>query len=260
MTITLQVFIFIFGIIVGSFINAVLWRLRTKESFVFGRSYCPRCQHELFAIDLLPLFSYLLLRGRCRYCRNKISWSYFIIELVMGVMFLLAAQRLLPSDLLQLSAESLSHLLLTWYLLAVLTVVFVFDLRYMLILRSVTLPAAILAAAANLALGMSWQKIFLGIVVCAGFFWLQRLLSGGRWIGGGDVQLGILMGAALGFPIVLVAMFLSYIVGAVFGVALLSLQHKGWKSELPFGTFLSAATAACLLYGQHILNWYFGLL
>ncbi len=206
------------------------------------------------------MLSYLALLGKCRYCAKKINPSYFIVELTVGILFLLAALRFFEPGLAAIPAMALANLLLSWYLIAILAVVFVFDLKYMLILRSVTLPAAAIALAANLALGVEFWRLGLGILVCAGFFWLQRVLSHGKWIGGGDVHLGVLMGAALGYPYVLVAMFLAYIFGAVIGILLLSLRRKGWKSELPFGTFLAAATVMVLLYGSEITKWYFGLL
>ncbi len=254
-----QVFVFVFGAIIGSFLNAVLWRLRTKESFIFGRSYCPHCRHELAAVDLVPIVSYLLLGGKCRYCKKTISPSYLAVELTMGALFLLAALSVLPAGIPVDLSLALPRLLLYWYLIGVFVLVFVFDLRYMMILRSVTLPAAALAALANLALGMNIFALILAAAVGCGFFYLQLVLSKGRWIGGGDVWLGLLMGAALGWPGVLVALFLAYVSGAVFGLALLAMRKKTLQSQLPFGTFLSAAAVLTLLYGERIVAWYLGL-
>ncbi|MFH1046669.1 MAG: prepilin peptidase [Patescibacteria group bacterium] len=260
MTIHLQVFIFVFGTIIGSFLNAVIWRLRTRESFMSGRSYCPHCRHVLAPVDLMPIVSFLLLRGRCRYCSVKISCSYVIVEMTVGLLFLLAALSLIGTGTLDIPVMSLARLLLVWYLIAIFAIVFVFDLKYMLILRSVTFPAAIIALAGNIALGMDFWRPLAGMAVCAGFFHLQYVLSRGKWIGGGDVQLGLLMGAALGFPGVLVAMLLAYVSGALVGVGLLAGKKKGWKSELPFGTFLAAASVLVLLYGDSIVRWYFSLI
>ena len=256
----LQAFIFAFGAVIGSFLNCVIWRLRTRESFLHGRSYCPKCRHALSAADLVPLLSYLLLRGKCRYCALRIDPSYFLIEAVTGLLFLLVALVSLPSGAAMIGAAAMAELILGWFLVAVLVIVFVFDLRYMLIPRSLTLPAAVLALAANLALGDDILMAAVGIAVGGGFFWLQRVLSRGKWVGGGDVNLGLLMGAALGFPSVLVALFFAYIIGALFGVAMMAARRKNMKSEIPFGTFLSASTIFTMLYGQAALNWYLGLL
>lgn len=255
-----QIFIFIFGTVIGSFLNAVVWRLHARESFLSGRSYCPHCNHPLSALDLLPILSFLLLRGRCRHCSVRINHSYLFVELIVGLLFLLSALELMPTGSSAIGLAVLAKLLLYWYAIAVLTVVFVFDLKYMLILRKVTFPAAVLVFLANWALGMEVWRLLVGIAACAGFFYLQRLLSNGRWIGGGDVQLGIFMGALLGFPQVLVAMFIAYLSGSLIGIVLLSAKRKGWKSELPFGTFLAASTVLVMLYGEQILQWYFGLM
>lgn len=253
----LQVFIFTFGAIVGSFLNAVIWRLRTNESFVGGRSYCPNCRHRLSPFDLVPILSYLLLRGRCRYCRMGICPSYLIVEAVTGLIFLLFAMQAFSGGI---ETDQLARLLLNWYVTAVMVIVFVYDQKYMLIPRSVTLPAVILAFFGNLALGTDVLHLIMGVLIGGGFFWLQRVLSKGRWVGGGDVHLGLAMGAALSFPLILVALFMAYVVGAVVSVGLLTLGNKAWKSEIPFGTFLSAACVVTLLYGSQILGWYLGLM
>ena len=258
MSIIGQVFIFAFGAMVGSFLNAVLWRLRCQESFIVGRSYCPECRHNLAALDLVPIVSYLLLGGKCRYCRKPISPSYLLVEIAAGTLFLLAAiQAAVGRDVL--SPAFLPQLLLYWYFIAVLILVFVYDLRYMLILPSVTIPAAIIAIIGNLALGRSWWSLLLGCFIGAGFFYLQLVLSRGEWIGGGDVYLGFLLGAILGWPLVLVALFLAYVSGASVGLILLTSKKKTLKSQLAFGTFLSAATVVSMLYGNSILLWYLGI-
>lgn len=252
-----QVFVFIFGTAIGSFTNAVIWRLRTGESFVLGRSYCPHCHHELSALDLIPTLSYLLLRGRCRYCRKGIHPQYLLMELAMGAIFLAFALKDLPYMIV--GAHSLMSLLLHWYIAAILVIVFVFDLRYMLILRSVTVPATVLAILGNFALGMSPLKIAAGCAIGGGFFWLQYVASKGRWIGGGDMYLGLLMGAVLGWPGILLALMIAYVSGAVIGVGLLATKKKSMQSQLPFGTFLAAATLIVMLWGDRILSWYLGL-
>ena len=252
-----QVFIFAFGTVIGSFLNAVLWRLRTRESFIVGRSYCPHCRHELAAVDLVPLFSYLLLGGKCRYCRRAISPSYILVETATGLLFLLAALRWLPAEGAA-SGLVLARLLLDWYFLAVLVIVFVFDLRYMMILPAVVLPAAVIAFLGNLALGQSWLALLLGAAIGGGFFYAQLVLSRGQWIGGGDIYLGLLLGAMLGWSSLLVTLFLAYVSGAIVGVGLLLAKRKTMKSQIPFGTFLAAAAAVTLLYGDRLLLWYLG--
>ncbi|MFA6603415.1 MAG: prepilin peptidase [Patescibacteria group bacterium] len=255
MSIAEQVFIFFFGAVIGSFLNAVIWRLRTRESFIVGRSYCPQCRETLEAVDLVPIVSYLMLCGRCRHCRKAIGPQYLWVELAVAAAFLLAARVWPP-----VAAFGISHLLLAWYAIAILTVVFVYDLRYFLVLRSVTLPATVILALGNLWLGYRWSLLAIGMIVAGGFFWLQHTLSKGRWVGGGDMYIGLLMGAILGWPMVLVALLLAYVSGAAVGLVLLAAKRKQLKSQLPFGPFLAAATLVTLLYGQPLVDWYLGLL
>ena len=254
----LTAFIFAFGAVIGSFLNAVLWRLHSGESFVRGRSHCPACSHALAVLDLIPILSWLTLGGKCRYCRKGIGMSYLVIELATGALFVLAVRSIAGFGIID--ATDLATVLFRWYLIATLVVVFVFDLRHMLILRSVTTPAIILAAVGSLALGMNPFSLLVGMAFGGGFFWLQYFLSKGRWVGGGDIQLGLLMGAILGWPMTMAAIFMAYITGAIYGIAVLAMRRKGWKSEVPFGTFLSASTVAIMLWGEQIVVWYFGLL
>ena len=250
--------IFVFGTVIGSFLNAVIWRLRTGESVVIGRSYCPSCGHTLSPWDLIPAISYLLLRGRCRYCRKSIGAHYLAVEVSTGLLFLALAYL----DLAQgpIDQQSLVRLLVHWYFAAILTIIFVYDLRYMMILPKVAVPATIIALGANLALGQSPLLLVASALGAAGFFWFQLVVSRGKWIGGGDIYLGALMGAMLGFPGTLVALFLAYVSGAVVGSLLILARRKTWKSEVPFGTFLAAATAVTLLVGERLVNWYLGFL
>lgn len=255
----LSVFFFGFGAVIGSFVNALLWRLHAGESVAHGRSYCPHCRHTLGPVDLVPIVSYLLLRGRCRYCRKNIDVQYLLIELALGLAFLVIAVVTLPVGS-TLAWTDLAQLLLRWYLAAVLLIVFVFDFRHMLVLPSVTLPATIIAAAANVALGLPWQSVALGCAFGAGLFWLQYVLSRGAWIGDGDIYLGLLLGAMLGFRGTLLAIFLAYIAGAIIGLFLIVTKKLNRKSQVPFGTFLAAAAFVAMLYGDRIIDWYSGLL
>lgn len=253
-----QVFIFTFGAVIGSFLNAVTWRLRTKESFIRGRSYCPQCRHDLAAVDLVPIVSYLLLGGRCRYCRRPISPHYPAVEAAVGLLFLLSALSLAPDGFL--APATFGRLLLDWYLISVLVLVFMQDLKYLTIYPSVVLPAAGAAFLADLALGVEPWRPIAGAVAVAGFFWLQFVVSRGRWIGGGDIYLGVLIGAMLGWPAAFLALLLAYVSGALVGVVLLAMKKKTLGSQLPFGTFLSAAAVAVMLYGAAAMEWYLGLM
>ncbi|MFH0873482.1 MAG: prepilin peptidase [Candidatus Komeilibacteria bacterium] len=253
----MYVVIFLFGLIFGSFLNAVIYRLHVGESWVHGRSKCVKCKKVLGTWDLIPILSWLYLRGRCRYCQKKISWQYPLVELATAVAFV-AAYSVAGVEL-GLAQAWLQAV--TWMIYALfLIIIFVFDWKYYLILDAVIYPAAVMAFILNLFLGVSWSSMLLAAIIGAGFFWLQYILSRGTWIGAGDIRLGGLMGLMLGWPGILVALFIAYVVGSIVGIILIIAGRKKWGQQIPFGTFLSLATFVILLYGQPILQWYLNYL
>lgn len=246
MTLLILVTTFIFGLAIGSFGNAVIYRLRVGTSPFRGRSRCPHCKHELSAADLIPIISFLWLRGRCRYCGKPISWQYPLVELVMGLIALIMVVRF------GLSVQSAVGTILSAFLL----VIFVYDLRHQLILDRVSIPALVAALIGSLVLGRQLSSIALGLASGAGFFLVQYVLSKGRWIGGGDIRLGGVLGAGLGWPLVVVCLVLAYLSGAVVAAGLIAIKKKSWSSLIPFGTFLSAAGVVTFLWGGDLLAWY----
>lgn len=241
---------FIFGLIIGSFLNALIWRIYVRRSVVKGRSICPECKHVLVAKDLVPLLSFMWQQGRCRYCHERISWQYPLVELSVAVVF---AALVGTFGLSWVSA---------WYALVVclLLIIFVLDLRYSIIPDSVSLPLLVVGALSIWTVGLPWTDMLIGVAVGAGFFLLQWVVSKGKWIGDGDIRLGAAMGALLGWKLLLVALFLAYVVGALVGVVLLARRKKTMDSKIPFGTFLAAATLVCLFWGQQVVDWYVSLL
>jgi len=140
-----------------------------------------------------------------------------------------------------------------------LLIIFVYDLRYYLILDQVIIPAVIIAFGANLFLGYSIWSMLLAALVGGGFFWLQFIISRGRWIGGGDIRLGVLMGILLAWPQILTALFIAYILGSAISIFLLLRQRRDWGDKVPFGTFLTLATLLTMLYHGQLINWYWSL-
>lgn len=246
---------FAFGLVLGSFLNALEYRLARSESIWRAtaggpaRSQCPHCRAVLNTVDLFPVLSFALLRGKCRHCAQPISWQYPAVELAAGL----------------LAAVMAWHFGVSWEAVAfavsalVLLFIFVYDLKHQMILDIVTIPAIAAAIAAAVALGWNLQSAFVGAVIGAGFFALQFVASRGRWIGGGDIRLGALMGILLGWQQLLAALFLAYVGGALIAVALLARGRAGLQSRLPFGVFLTAATIVMILYGEEIIDWYIGL-
>lgn len=246
------------GLAIGSFLNVIIFRLRTDEKGWRSRSKCPECHTVLEPRDLIPLLSFIVLKGRCRTCKKPISWQYFLVELSTTLLFLAAFAHHGGSALLT-NGQSLA-LARDVFFIAILTVVFVIDLLDMVVFDSVTIPAAIIAVILNVALGVPLGGLLLAAAIGGGFFLLQWLVSSGRWIGGGDVRIGAMMGAMLGFPGVVAALLIAYVIGALVAVGLLSAKKTTWSSHMAFGTFLSLATVVVLLWGDKIWAHYAALL
>lgn len=246
MSIALAVSAFILGTALGSFCNVVIYRLHAGGSPVRGRSYCPHCKHTLAPADLVPVLSFLLLRGKCRYCGGAISAQYPLVEIAMGIATALMVFRF------GITAASAAGIVLAGMLL----IIFVYDLKHQLILDRVSIPAMVVGIAASIALHRPFLSILVGGILGAAFFLVQYLLSKGRWIGGGDIRLGAVLGLALGWPLVAVAMVIAYLSGAAVAVVLIISRKRTLKSMVPFGTFLSAAGVVTYLWGDAILAWY----
>lgn len=247
----LQVLVFIFGLTVGSFLNVVIYRTYKGVGFIRGRSYCPFCKHPLEIADLVPLVSFIVLRGRCRWCGKPISWQYPLVELATGASFLALFFVYGPS------LEFLAALLLTSFLI----IIFVQDLKYYVILDRISIPTFLIACVLSpLVFHLPVVDMAIGIGVAGGFFLLQYVISRGKWIGGGDIRLGAVMGALLGWKLSLIALTLAYASGTVVALFLIILRKRTWSSHMPLGTFLSAATFVCLLFRQDILVWYWNTL
>ncbi len=236
----------IFGLAIGSFANVVILRTASGESPLRGRSRCPRCRRELAWFELIPVASWLVLGGRCRTCRSRISPQYPLVEAAAAILTALAVARFGVTLAGVLAAA----------LFATLLVIFVYDLRHKLILDRMSIPAIIIGGLLSLVLHRSYASILVGAILGAGFFLAQYLLSHGRWIGGGDIRLGAALGIAAGWPLVVVTVVLAYLSGAVVALVLLIRRRSTWTSELPFGTFLSVAGVATILAGQELLQWY----
>jgi len=255
------VIIFILGLLVGSFLNVVIYRVHREETFIKGFSKCLFCKHRLYVKDLIPLFSYIFLKGKCRYCKKKFSQQYFLVEFSTAIAFSLIIFKLLPSlQLTDMTASLFLQLLYTLVISGFLIIIFVYDLKYYLILDKIIVPAILFAIACSFFLGYDIYKLFLASLVGGGFFLLQFVVSKGRWIGGGDIRLGFLMGIILSWPHILTALFVAYLLGSVVSLGLLFFGKKSWTDKVPFGTFLTLATFVTMLYGQNLIDWYLSFL
>ena len=243
--------IFVVGLIFGSFINALVYRLSARKPIFLDRSECTICGHKLAAKDLVPLFSFAFLHGRCRYCRKKISWQYPVVEFAAAAILTLVYWIYSP-DLFNVFGYSVISLFLL--------IIFIYDFKYYLILDSVTIPAIVFSIIFNYLRGASLLSLLFASAVGGGFFLLQYAISRGKWIGGGDIRLGALAGAVLGWPGVVLAIFLAYIFGALITLPLLISGRRELGSAVPFGTFFTVAIFVAIWWGERIITWYLGLL
>ncbi len=255
----MQIFIFILGLVIGSFLNVLIDRWSNDQS-ILGRSHCPHCFQTLRWFDLIPIFSFLFLGGRCRYCQQKISWQYPTVEIITGSLFLLISNFQLP----------IFDLVYYLFIVSCLIVIFVADLKYYIIPDQIIYgggaitivyhifqasSAVLQSGAINLLLVLDKLEQYLGpyflaALLAFGFFLLLVYISQGAWMGGGDVKLVFLMGLILGWPKIVIALAIAFLTGAIIGSLLVLTGTKTWKSEIPFGTFLAVSTLVALLWGD----------
>jgi leader peptidase (prepilin peptidase) / N-methyltransferase len=244
-------FVFLFGIFIGSFLNVVIYRVPRGESIVFPSSHCPHCRHRLAWYDLIPLVSYLLLRGKCKYCKQNISLSYPLVELSTGLLFLF---------LFYLSITPIVNIILLLYLLtmgSIFTVIFFTDLKYGIIpfqVIFVGLIVSFLYLFSSFSFSIFLNHIFSSLGAFISFLSLF-LLTKGRGMGLGDVVLVLLMGLFLGFPNIAFALYLAFLTGAIISLILVLIGSKRLRHDtIPFGPFLVAGTLISLFLGNSILR------
>ena len=253
----------ILGLAVGSFLNVCIDRLPQNKSIAFPPSHCEACQNKLAAKDLIHVFSYLRLRGRCRYCQASLPRRLFWVELATGVVFALLAWHYGSSSALGIMA----------FYACLFIVIFVIDLEHSLILNKVVYPTMVVALLLSL-IPDSWltHEAWLTTVMEPGIasaalggaigfvvFLVIALVSRGG-MGWGDVKLAALIGLATGFPMVFVAIIMAAILGGIVAVVLLATRRRGRREMIPFGPFLAVAAMVTLLWGSNILSWYLGLM
>ena len=244
--IPLLVTFIVLGLAVGSFLNVCIDRLPAGESIVRGASHCSSCQHLLAPVDLVPVFSYIFLRGRCRYCRASTPLRVPLVEIATAFLFGFLYWKF------GLGAELGIALVYASILLAISVI----DLEHELILNVIVYPSIPLA----LGLSLLWPDptildAALGFVVGVATVSLPFLIYR-QGMGMGDVKLGGLIGLMVGYPHVLVALLLAVVGGGLIAILLLVLRIKGRKDAIPFGPFMAAAALVTLLWGQAILDWY----
>lgn len=262
-------FLFIIGSAIGSFLGVVVDRLLNGESIWKGRSHCDHCRHTLKWYDLLPVISFFAVKQQCRYCHKKLSWFYPLIEIITGVAFMIVGYKIFGSNLALLGVMQYLALFLYYLLLSCSFIVILFaDIKYGIIpittsifmlaviliwyillpfLQFNPLQAFILGIETNIVPGLLSALAVSGLFGI--FFWR-------KWMGLGDVMYAFLMGLILGFPKIILGLYIAFITGAIVGVALVILKMKKIKHEtIPFGPFLVLGTFISMLYGDYLMGW-----
>lgn len=232
---------FILGLIVGSFLNVLVYRLKDAETLL-GRSFCRKCKHQIRWYDNIPLISFILLRGECRDCEQKISWQYPLLELVTGLLYALAGYLFSPLT----AGGTWTELVFVLGMTSIFLTIAAYDLRYMEIPLSL-LIIGLLLTLGFLALGFQpgapllTSHLGLGIMgggAVAFLFFLLVFVSHETWMGWGDVWLGGLVGLVVGLPLVLPLLTLSFGFGAICGLGMMAWSKKTMKSQIPFAPYL----------------------
>ncbi len=248
----LSVYVFVFGVVFGSFLNVLIYRLPRNEKFVTGRSRCPHCKEQIRWYDNIPLLSYLILGGRCRNCKATISWRYPLIEFLTGAFFLLAFR------LYGLSAES-GVISLFFALLLVATVI---DFQHFIIPDKITYSGMVLGLALSFVnpelrpldslIGLLAGGMSLYLLALAGDFLFKK-----ESLGGGDIKLAAMLGAFLGWKAIIIIFFGAAVLGLIYAIIRMIVSSEARKSHMiPFGPFLSMAALIALFFGDTIIHFY----
>jgi len=245
-----EVFAFLLGACIGSFLNVCIYRLPQGESVVYQPSHCPACGGRLGIPDLAPILSYILLRGRCRHCGIRISAQYPLVEFATGLLFLAA----------YIIWGFSWHTASMWVFLTVLVSVSVVDVLHRIIPDQILLTGVILGL--PLVLLTSVNHLISGVIgfFAAGLLFLVIAVVSRGGMGGGDVKLSAVMGFFLGWQGVLVALFISFLIGGLAGIFLLAAGIKGRKDAVPFGPCLALGGLITAFFGQQIITGYLKLL
>lgn len=245
----LNLFIFLLGTVIGSFINTCIYRIPRGKSVAYPPSYCPQCGYNLKPADLIPIFSYLLLKGKCRKCREAISGQYILVEILTGFMFTLAFIKFGLTIEFLIAAVLITSLIISAFI----------DLKYQVIPDKVVLTTFIMGLLLNILINKENILYHLmGFALGGGTIFLIVVLSRGG-MGGGDIKLFAAVGIFLGFRLTALALLLSFILGSFAGIVLVLLKRKKINDAIPFGPFIALASVISLFVGEKILAWYLGL-
>mgnify|MGYP006301368667 FL=1 len=246
---TTSILTFILGSIIGSFLNVVIYRLPENKSIITPPSHCPECGTRLGPLDLVPILSFLIFRGNCRYCNSSNSWQYPAVEFLTGLLYVLTYLKF------GLSVELIIYL----GLISLLIVCSFIDLKYQIIPNKITYPGIIIGLILSLFFNhITFISSILGLIIPAGLLLLLAIIFKGG-MGIGDVKLIGMIGTVTGYGYALAGIFLGALVGSVIYVPLMIAGKVDRKTRIPFGPLISLGSILMILYGQELITWYFGL-
>lgn len=266
-------FLFISGLMIGSFLNVLIYRLENKKRKTLkGRSFCPNCEEKITWHDNIPVISWLMLGGKCRSCKKSISIQYPLVELGAGLVFVVIGWFSLFSGKGSLDIANAEFILSLpnglgmtggWLFFAsCLIIIFVYDLKHQIIPDEIIytlLVVGLLFVGINSFIVMDYKYLIDHLasgLLAGGFFFFLAAVSKGKWMGGGDIKLAAFMGLVLGWQGVLVALYIAFILGAVFGCFALLTKEKKLSSKIPFGPFLVIGTMVSLVFSKQIISFY----
>ncbi|TDX53034.1 prepilin peptidase [Orenia marismortui] len=247
---SIDITVFILGLIIGSFLNVVIYRLPENKSIIWPGSHCTNCQTNLKIFDLIPVLSFIFTKGRCRYCDTKVSYQYPAVELLTALLFLISYWRY------SLSIEFLIYS----GLIALLIVCTFIDLKYQIIPNKITYPGIIIFFIISFFFNhITIKSSLLGIVLSGGFLLVIAIVSRGG-MGIGDVKLAAMVGSVIGVKYTIIGIFIGSLIGSIISLILIGFNIKDRKDRIPFGPFIAIGTVVMIFYGNVIINWYLDLL
>ncbi len=254
-----MIFAFLFGLCVGSFINVCIYRIPDRKSIVTPPSGCTSCGKKIKFYDNIPVLSYLILRGRCRYCNESISIMYPLVEIVTG---LLSMALLIRFNIF--NHQFSLYFIFMIFASALLCISFI-DLRHQIIPDVISLPGILLGFVISFfSSHVTWLQSLTGILVGGGILYLIALLfeflMNKEGMGGGDIKLLAMIGAWLGWKAIPFVVLVSSLTGLLLGGASLLISKKGIRSRIPFGPFLSLSALIYIFYGNELIDWYFNII
>ena len=253
----MELLVFIIGLCVGSFLGVLVDRL-SKDKSIQGRSHCEFCKKTLHWNDLIPLLSFVLLKGRCRYCRKKLSIYYPLMEVITGIIFLTTYSLVSIFSLEAINYHVIYYLAVSSFLI----VVFFSDLKYGIIPDKILIPSTVLVLVYQ---AINYQLAIFNYLIVAAvtffFFLFLFLITKGKGMGFGDVKYAFLMGLLLGFPNIVVALYMAFLTGAFVSIILILWKGKHLlKKTIPFGPFLALSTFISMFWGNMIWQKFVALL